>query len=541
MIVLATFALLAPTLPWPQFSGDSEDLVVQAVLQIRNGGPRWIPMLGDQPRFRKPPLPTWIAAAAVTPGVMRDLPSTDPSTREAAYRWLAWEVRWPSLAAGCAMMLAVAALAEMTAGPAHVVPSMLIFASSLMFLRFIRSATTDVYLTLFVLIANALIATALLRGKRWIGLVGAGTAIGLAFMCKGPVCLVQTIVPAFIFVMLNRQARRQVRTLLAPALAGLVMALAVGLPWYISVYHRYPTIAGIWVKEVDRQAGLQNYAPWYYYLILLPNFLPWLPVLLAGIWIAGSAQIQKRRLALPLLLLLVPIVIMSFFPDRRDRYLFPMTAPAAILAAHAVVRIARLGSITSAGARLVWFASWGMLILLAVGLPATCLLVLRGPHHEAVVSVQLAIITALVGSAVAGVAGRLQRYWRDSHTAGGALLMLLLNGFFLWTWSQSTLGLSEMKPVADRLHAAFPGGRVVYYDPPPDGKPVTLDLDIYLDRPVPVLAEFPPADGQTAAVCMLVKDGDPLPAFPGWRIFDDLRSRKHHWYLLTPAKKLSTN
>ena len=115
--------------------------------------------------------------------------------------------------------------------------------------------------------------------------------------------------------------------------------------------------------------------------------------------------------------------------------------------------------------------------------------------------------------------------------------MLLLNAFFMYGWSQSVSGLSEMKPLADRLHAAFPDGRIVYFDPPPDGKPVTLDLDIYLDRPVPVLSEWPSDDGTIAAVVVLRKDGDPAPTGPGWQTWCDLISRKHHWYMLTPNRR----
>ena len=93
-----------------------------------------------------------------------------------------------------------------------------------------------------------------------------------------------------------------------------------------------------------------------------------------------------------------------------------------------------------------------------------------------------------------------------------------------------------MKPVADRLHAACPTGKIAYFDPLPDGKPVTLDLDIYLDRPVPVLADWPANDGTIAAVVILRKDGDPEPNFPGWETWSDLISRKHHWYMLTPNR-----
>ena len=91
-----------------------------------------------------------------------------------------------------------------------------------------------------------------------------------------------------------------------------------------------------------------------------------------------------------------------------------------------------------------------------------------------------------------------------------------------------------MKPIADRLHADFPGEKVVYYDPPPRVKPVTLDLDIYLNRIVPVTSEMPPSavyEG-VSAIVVLRKEGDDVPAFAGWKTKFDLMSRKHHWYVL---------
>ncbi len=238
LIVAIFFAAMAMPATWPQFSGDSEDLVVQTVLQMRNGGPWWVPMLGDEPRSKKPPLPTWISAAAVTHSTVHDLASTDPVIRESAYHWLAWQVRWPALLAACGMLIATACLALLLAGPAHVIPSVLIFGTSLMFLRFTRSATTDVHLALWVLTANAFLALAVFRNRPWLGSIGAGTALGLALMCKGPVALVETLLPFATFRLLQQlSASRTVKPSLAPSrpraalpmLAGTLTLLAIAL------------------------------------------------------------------------------------------------------------------------------------------------------------------------------------------------------------------------------------------------------------------------------------------------------------------------
>jgi 4-amino-4-deoxy-L-arabinose transferase-like glycosyltransferase len=550
-IVAIFFLAIAPTLSWPQFSGDSEDLVVQTVLQIRNGGPWWIPMLGDQPRSKKPPLPTWIAAASVTNATMQGLASTDPATRESAYRWLAWEVRWPSLLAACGMLIAVACLANLIGGPAHVIPSILIFGSSLMFLRYTRSATTDVYLALGVLVANAFLALAILRDRWWLGCIGAGTALGLALMCKGPVSLVQALLPIGTFLLIRKIATSKPapssldsdefsrvapsRRRALPIAIGTFTMLALGLPWYLSVLLRNPESLSTWLTEIDRHgAAVPSHAPLLAYLILLPNLFPWLPMFIAGVYLICKNFRVGKPITLALFLVFVPIVFMSFFPDRKERYLLPMAGPAAILAAHAAVRMKRSLPTRDFASNLVWVSYWAILIVFAIGVPIACGLLLKDPNGQRCISIGFQLITLIAASTIVIVGIMRQSKWRVSFLYAGAALMLLLNAFFLYGWSQSTLGLSEMKPLADRLHAAFPRRQIVYFDPPPDGKPVTLDLYIYLDHPVPVLSEWPPADGSVAAVVMLKKDGDPVPNFPGWTIWCDLISRKHHWYMLTP-------
>src|SRR5947209_3172250 len=97
LLAAAFFAAIAPTLRWPQFSGDSEDNLVETVLEMRRGGPWWVPNLGGVPRLRKPPLAAWITASAVHPGTVARLERVDPVEREAAYRDFAFEVRWPAL------------------------------------------------------------------------------------------------------------------------------------------------------------------------------------------------------------------------------------------------------------------------------------------------------------------------------------------------------------------------------------------------------------------------------------------------------------
>src|SRR6476620_10906032 len=92
-IAAVFFAGISPTLTWLEFSSGSENLVVETVLEMHRGGPWLIPTLKGAPRTAKPPLTSWISAALVDPSIVPTL--SDREHREATYRRLAWQIRWP--------------------------------------------------------------------------------------------------------------------------------------------------------------------------------------------------------------------------------------------------------------------------------------------------------------------------------------------------------------------------------------------------------------------------------------------------------------
>src|SRR3954471_5446591 len=116
LVAAGFFLAVAPTLSWLQFAGGSENLVVETVLEMRRGGPWFIPTLQGYPRLSKPPLTAWLTAAAARPETVQRLSSRDPDARRTAFRVFAWEVRWPSLLSACGMLLATYALGELLLG-----------------------------------------------------------------------------------------------------------------------------------------------------------------------------------------------------------------------------------------------------------------------------------------------------------------------------------------------------------------------------------------------------------------------------------------
>src|SRR5437762_1339331 len=89
LIAASFFAAVAPTLRWQEFSGGSENLVVETVLEMRRGGPWLIPTLVGVPRMTKPPLTAWLTAATVRPDTVARLTTRDRAARDAAFADLA--------------------------------------------------------------------------------------------------------------------------------------------------------------------------------------------------------------------------------------------------------------------------------------------------------------------------------------------------------------------------------------------------------------------------------------------------------------------
>jgi len=165
LIATAFFAAVAPTLPWLEFSSGSENLVTETVLEMRRGGPWIIPQLAGMPRTSKPPLPAWICAAFVRPASVAAL--SDRDGRDAAYRTLAWEVRWPALVFAALTIVAGAWLGRLLLQSDRggwVTAAMM--GSSILLLRFGRTMSTDVQLALWVTVANVFLVMAVMNPRR---------------------------------------------------------------------------------------------------------------------------------------------------------------------------------------------------------------------------------------------------------------------------------------------------------------------------------------------------------------------------------------
>ncbi|QOV92202.1 ArnT family glycosyltransferase [Humisphaera borealis] len=572
-IAVLVFVAMAPTLGWLELANGIETLHAATVLEMRRDGGSWImPTLNGTLRIKKPPLPAWIGALAVTDATVAGASSTDPVIRDRAFSRLAWEIRWPALLAGCLMLVATFDLAKTLAGRRAALAATVLTGTSLLFLRYMRLASTDVHLALWVTVGNALLARAILLRQR--GCIAAfGLALGLAFMCKGPVAILQTIAPVALLPLLHRRRTATGSGLSQPmapepvparraipwrqVFVAVVAFLAVALPWPIMVATSNEGTLAIWWSEITRKdATTLAPDPVYAYLTLLPHLIPWLPAFLLGMLLTlrfrssrsvrfiHRTKVQRHRgYLLAMLWLAVPILVMSLFKDKNERYLLPLLPPAAILAARgllAMIAGMRRGR-RDAGA---WLASHFVLVGgIAIVLP------LVGVISPQALPASLTSAWPVSASGGAWYEPRLGlpclalaiaatvtmfRPPRRSVIAGvgiAAVLMLAANALLLWGYKDTPAGRSEMRPIAERIIAQSAGTRVAYHDP--GGKPMPPDLAIYLNRVVrPLEAVRRRGDDEPDIIVMLQRENQRPPSLPGWHSFASEPYGKRYWHAL---------
>jgi hypothetical protein len=514
-----------------------ENLNIATALELRRDQPdNWLlPTLEGEPRVKKPPLTAWMTAAAIRPRTVADLSSRDAGVRDAAATRLAWEVRWPSLLTACLMLVAIYELGRVVADSTTGIVAALIAGTTGMFLKFSRMAMIDVNLGLWVTLANVFMAHAVLKGRRWTGCVGAGVALGLAFLSKGPVPWVQSIVPVVVYVLVlwwrtRGEKRGWRRGWVLPMVAGTLAMLAIALPWYLYVLRVMPGGLKIWKHEVTDDRG-EKPSNVLGYLAILPYLLPWTVCFVGGIVSA------RRGMVLAVFLALLPLLLMTFYKDRKERYMFPVIGAAAVVAAGGVMTLARKREPWTGLDKAAVAQHWVLLVAIGVIFPAAAALD-RFPELQTLAHTPWLSrgwgVGLTIGLAVVIAAGILfRRHWVAALTGATVIVMLTVQAAALHGYAQTRPGRSDMRPLAEAIWERYP--EALMYNAHPTGKRASVDLSIYLNRvtrwvSMENLPKLKPGRAPKVVV-MLQEQGDPAPKPPaGWTFVEKVKRDKDWWW-----------
>ena len=546
-IVAGFFAVVAPTLAWLDFFHAEENVVIATALETRRTGHWLVPTLQGRERTIKPPLTVWITAASIRPETVQHLGDHDTHIRESARRVLAFESRWATVICAGLMLVAVFELGRAIDDSSFGVLCACVCGTTWYFLvRQGSKNTVDLQLALWVNVASALLAWAVLRGRVWSGCLGAGFALGLASMSKGPaVPLLQSVVPVVLYIWWLRE---RPRISWAAIVLGAILMLIVGTWWYVLVYLNHPQIGPTWLAELTRKGANDLRDPWHHYLRALRFMWPWLIWFIVAIAAGFVTLIKGRRderWMLAFFLGVVPLLVMNLFNERKERYLIPLIAPLSVMAAWVVREHIRSAPRWEIWEKIASPLHWLGLAVLVIGMPLAGAMgweKMRTIDDTPWFSLPVAIVGggAMLALLVAGLFA--YRNHRAAIVPATVAIMSIGSLMYAWGLCRDDAGVSDMKSfAADEIWQHWPAARV--YSSYAAERPgivfmPAVDLAIYTNRTVRRVEEadnLRPGD-VVLSVATRKDDAEPTSRPVNWEPVKELRRRNGEVWRLFVVK-----
>lgn len=243
-----------------------------------------------------------------------------------------WAARLPSAVLASGMVFAMFAFARRFR-PAARLNTALIAATCAGVIGFARAASTDMPLTATLTVGMLAWITWQQNGeKRWLAVFYA--MVALATLAKGPVAPGLAGMIIVIFAVVRRDWRLILRTLWIP---GILLFLAVMLPWYIAVEHSTHEFFRVFILKHNLERYetnvFQHKQPFWYYVAVLPVALvPWTVFSIAGFVRAVRERADDVQLILAIWAA-VPVIFFSFSGSKLPGYILPALPAWALLAA----------------------------------------------------------------------------------------------------------------------------------------------------------------------------------------------------------------
>ncbi len=179
---------------------------------------------------------------------------------------------------------------------------------------------------------------------------------GLSTLTKGPIGIILPFLVIAGFLLIKRDFR-SMRSILS--VTGFAAYLAVSLPWYLYMLHRYGTQFSSVVMGENLSRFLSNKSgessPFFYFTVLPWNFLPGSVFLVpAFFWMKKMVKMREEVL-FPLVWFSVVFIFFSFSRSKLPPYIYPLFPAAATLAggwaAFAIERDRKAGTV------LIWLSA----------------------------------------------------------------------------------------------------------------------------------------------------------------------------------------
>ncbi|WP_416757916.1 lipid IV(A) 4-amino-4-deoxy-L-arabinosyltransferase [Pseudomonas sp. BNK-6] len=253
-----------------------------------------------------------------------------------------------------------------------------------------------------------------------------GAACGMGFMTKGFLAWLLPVLIALPYMLWQRRFGELLRF----GLVAVLVAIAISLPWVLSIHAHEPDFWRFffWHEHIRRFAAdnAQHTRPWWFYLpLLVVSSLPW-AALLPGTLIQAWKDKHQAATGYLLLWLLLPLAFFSLSRGKLPTYIMPCLLPLAVLMGHALIQWISAGK-----TRTVRLNSLLNLLIGVAALVALVVIQITRPvyGHDEMLSLSLVFIM-LMGWIIANLlpASRPLNYWATPALGIWLLVALLPAG-----------------------------------------------------------------------------------------------------------------
>jgi len=287
---------------------------------LESGDWTW-PTCNGEPRLQKTPLSYWLVA-----GLAKITGRVDEFT-----------TRLPSVIFGVLSVAAVLYFVNQWLTFRIAVISGCVWATSVGYICYAHSARPEMALTFFILLCFLSFysaVTAKAKNKQVVYMLVFWISFALGNLAKGPAPLPLVLIPLFFYVSIFRQWKKLFNWV---SVAGLIIFLAIVLPWPLAIAHKLNWDLTLWKREfVDRFLGdyVPGDKPFYYYLPKMFIFiLPWvtfLPMAIAAPFFRVWANKRPAMLFL-WILFVADFAFLTLSGGKRQHYILPIMPAMAIL------------------------------------------------------------------------------------------------------------------------------------------------------------------------------------------------------------------
>lgn len=313
----------------------NNEVIVPDIMEVRNivtasemvsDGNWLVPTMNGNLRLEKPPLPTWLTAIAEV---------IDPGN-------LGLQRGIAALFASLLVLFFYREAKLLFKNRFYSFLSTVILCTSYTIVLMGRTASWDIYCHAFMMIAIYYLTLALSEEMKYRDhFVKAGVFMGLSFLSKGPVSFYSLLMPFLLSY--GYFYRSPMKGKWGMVIVMFFVCVLISGWWYMFLYLSHGNELRFVLEKETGAWSNHNIRPWFYYWSFFLETGVWSVLLLSSLALPlWSKRCKQREYLFPLFWLLLMLLLLSLMPEKKNRYLLPMTIPAAYLMGYLLVLWNRL-------------------------------------------------------------------------------------------------------------------------------------------------------------------------------------------------------